>query len=103
MARVAGSRSSAGSQAGVRLHSSVSDKLASELFPGVPRLKEKESGSVIVAARLDSELCERLEDGAHVLLLPDGQKGSFPLNSHWFLQGAPYIPDHPFSRKIPLG
>ena len=92
---------SAGSQAGVRLHSSVSDKLASELFPGVPRLKEKESGSVIVAARLDSELCERLEDGAHVLLLPDGQKGSFPLNSHWFLQGAPYIPDHPFSRKIP--
>jgi hypothetical protein len=36
-----------------------------------------------------------------VLLLPDGQKGSFPLAEHWFLRGAPYIPDHALSAEVP--
>ena len=91
----------AGALAGVRLHSSLSDKVANELLPGVARLKEKESGPVIVAARVDRELCEQLDNGAHVLLLPDGQKGSFPLNSHWFLRGAPYISAHSLTQKVP--
>jgi len=36
-----------------------------------------------------------------VLLFPDGQQGSFPLSDEWFLRGAPYIPDHPLSTKVP--
>lgn len=87
--------------AGVRLHASVSDKLAAELFPGVPRLKGDESAQVVVTARLDADLADRLEKGGHVLMLPDGQKNSFPLNSHWFLRGAPYISDNPLTQTIP--
>ena len=85
----------------VRLHSSVSDKVARELFPGVPRLNGTDSDVVVVAARFDDELAGQLESGARVLLLPDGQKGSFPLRSHWFLRGAPYISDHPLTKQIP--
>ena len=85
----------------VRLHSSVSDEVARELFPGVPRLNGADPDAVVVAARFDDELAGRLERGARVLLLADGQKGSFPLRSHWFLRGAPYIPDHPLTKQIP--
>ncbi|MCX6930882.1 MAG: hypothetical protein NT154_47920, partial [Verrucomicrobia bacterium] len=69
----------------VRLHSSVSDEVARDLFPGAPRLNKDEAGAVVVAARFDDDLVRVLENGGRVLLLPDGQKNSFPLNSHWFL------------------
>ncbi len=85
----------------VRLHSSLSEEVAHELFPGVPRLAKDEPAAVIVAARFDDELTQRLENGGRVLLLPDGQKSSFPLNSHWFLRGAPYISEHALTQKIP--
>ena len=38
-----------------------------------------------------------LEAGGHVLLLANGQKGSFPLADHWFLKGAPYVSGHPLT------
>ena len=85
----------------VRLHSSLSDEVARELFPGVPRPHQDDSEAVVVAARFDDDLARRLEDGGRVLLLPDGQKNSLPLSSHWFLRGAPYIPEHALSQKIP--
>jgi hypothetical protein len=89
------------SLARVRLHSSLSDEVARELFPGAPRLNGDDPGAVVVAARLDDDLTRRLESGGRVLLLPDGQKNSFPLSSHWFLRGAPYIPDHALTQRIP--
>jgi hypothetical protein len=36
-----------------------------------------------------------------VLLLPDGQRHSLPMASHWFLRGAPYLPPHAASREFP--
>lgn len=56
---------------------------------------------VITARRLDDLLLTQLESGAKVVLLPDGEKGSFPLRDHWFLRGGPYLPDHPLWQRIP--
>lgn len=56
---------------------------------------------VITAHRLDEALLDKLEEGAKVILLPDGERGSFPLRDHWFLRGGPYLPDHPVWQKLP--
>ncbi|MCC6124932.1 MAG: hypothetical protein IT426_08220 [Pirellulales bacterium] len=87
--------------ANVRVHASLSDETAAELFPGAPRFDGQDSGGVVAAARFDDDLVRVLENGGRVLLLPDGQKGSFPLNEHWFLRGAPYLPDHALSAEVP--
>ena len=87
--------------AGVCLHSSLSEEVARELFPGVPRLDQAAPEGVVVAARLDDALARLLETGGRVLLLPDAQKNSFPLRSHWFLSGAPYISEHSLTRQVP--
>jgi len=34
-------------------------------------------------------------------MLPDGQEHSFARSAHWFLRGAPYIPEHALSKRIP--
>jgi hypothetical protein len=89
----------------VRLHSSVSDDAAKELFPGARRLErqkqEKTEGLVVVATRFDDDLVRLVESGGRVLLLPDGGKRSLPLTAHWFLRGAPYVPDHALSASVP--
>jgi hypothetical protein len=87
--------------AGVRVHSSLSDEVARELFPGAQRLDRSNGDGVVVAARFDDDLARVLEDGGRVLLLPDGQKRSLPLVEHWFLRGAPYVPNHALSAKVP--
>jgi hypothetical protein len=63
--------------------------------------REPDTDSVQVVRRLDPQLLDRLEAGAKVLLLPDGEKGSLPLRNHWFLRGGPYLPDHPLWERIP--
>jgi hypothetical protein len=89
----------------LRLHSSISDEAAKELFPGARRLErlgpENADGTAIVATRFDDDLARLLEHGGRLLLLPDGGKRSFPLTAHWFLRGAPYIPDHALSANVP--
>jgi hypothetical protein len=85
----------------VWLHPSVPDKQARELFPGVKRSVALQAGQVAVAARFDDALIQILEQGGRVLLLPDGQRASLPLNAHWFLRGAPYVPDHPLVQRAP--
>jgi hypothetical protein len=87
--------------ADVQLHSSLPDDVAKELFPGARRFGAAEPKGIVVASRFDGDLAQVLENGGRVLLLPDGGKGSFPLADHWFLRGAPYIPDSPLSAKIP--
>jgi hypothetical protein len=62
-----------------------------------------ESGIVVLSRRLDDVLLSRLARWARVLLLPDGERGSFPLRQHWFLRGGPYLPDHPLWKAIPPG
>ena len=79
----------------IRLHSSVSGKLAAGLFTNAPAWDGVESNAVIVASHFDDALVSALERGGRVLLLPDGQKGSPPLADHWFLRGGPLVAEHP--------
>ena len=74
---------------------------AAALFPGAGRFDESATESVVIAARFDDGLARFLEAGGRVLLLPDGQKHSFPLNSHWFLRGAPWVPDSAITPQVP--
>jgi hypothetical protein len=85
----------------VLLHDSV-DPDTAQLFPeAAPVSDTSRADAVVVARRLDTGLLDRLESGGRVLLLPDGQPGSFALADHWFLRGGPYIPDHPLLRSVP--
>ncbi len=86
---------------GVQVHASLADDLAKELLPGVPRHRGGGTDAVVVAARFDDNLVRFLEGGGRVLLLPDGKEGSLPLADHWFLRGAPYVPDSVLTRKVP--
>jgi hypothetical protein len=85
----------------VWLHPSVSDERGRALFPGLPRSPRPLAGQVVVATRFDDALVRFLEHGGRVLMLPDGEHGSFPLDAHWFLRGAPYVPEHPLTRRAP--
>jgi len=90
-----------GAEQGVQVHESLGEELGKELFPGVPRYRGGSTDAVVVAARFDDDLVRFLEGGGRVLLLPDGQKGSLPLSDHWFLRGAPYVPDSALVAKVP--
>ncbi len=90
----------------VQIHSSLSADLARELFHGCSSLLTAKnttdnSPTVVVASHFDDELVRLLENGGRVLLLPDGQRFSLPLKAHWFLRGAPYIPDRPLGGRLP--
>lgn len=85
----------------VEVHASLGDDLSRELFAGVARYRGGTTDAVVVASRFDDDLVRFLEEGGRVLLLPDGQKGSFPLSDHWFLRGAPYVPQSVLSAKAP--
>jgi len=90
-----------GAEQAVQVHESLGEDLAKELFPGVPRYRGGSTDVVVVAARFDDDLVSFLEGGGRVLLLPDGHKGSLPLGDHWFLRGAPYVPDTALAAKVP--
>lgn len=105
--------SSTGALRGIEVHGSVDASLRNELFPGCPMFNASESAKsaetllestnqrVVVASRFDRGLVEWLEHGGRVLFLPDGQENSLPLSPHWFLKGAPYIPNTRFTQPIP--
>ncbi|HEY5914941.1 MAG TPA: sugar-binding domain-containing protein [Verrucomicrobiae bacterium] len=85
----------------MQLHSSLAASLGQELFPGSRRYEGGDSEAIVVAAHFDDQLASFLESGGRVLLLPDGQRHSFALDAHWFLRGAPYVPDSGFSPRVP--
>lgn len=85
----------------VRIHDSLEPAAARELFASAPAWSPGETDAVIVAARLDEALASALERGARVLLLPDGERNSFPLHSHWFLRGAPFVPEPGLPPVVP--
>lgn len=80
----------------IEIHSSAK-KLAEEL-KFLPIVDSRSSGSVgesstestklILARQLDNNLLQKLENGARLIIIPDGQSGSFPIQSHWFLRGS---------------
>jgi beta-galactosidase/beta-glucuronidase len=85
----------------IRLHSSVPEDVAAELFPKAEYLTQADSGAVVVASAFDEQLVELLEKGGRVLLLPNGESNSLPLRAHWFLQGAPCISEHHVTTVAP--
>ncbi len=85
----------------VLLHSSLDPALGAELFPEAKPMTGLATNSVVVAARFDDDLVRLLEAGGRVLLLPDGRRHSLPLAAHWFLRGAPFIPESAFLRRAP--
>jgi hypothetical protein len=86
----------------LQAHGSLSAGMRAELFPGCRDLAGPVGeNTIVVAAHFDDSLAKVLEDGGRVLLLPDGQEHSFARSAHWFLRGAPYVPDHVLSRQIP--
>jgi len=84
----------------VRVHRSLSVELARELFPAAKPFDAAKRDAVVVASAFDDELVAFIESGGRVLMLPSGQKGSFPMADHWFLRGAPIVLDHPLTRRI---
>lgn len=57
--------------------------------------------AVRVVQRLDEETVRALEQGARVVLLPDGGERSLRLADHWFLRGAPWVARHPLAQHVP--
>ncbi len=77
--------------ASVGIHSSC-DAQTRELFSELSETTDAwQDANVIVAQALDLPLLERIESGGRVLLIPNGEKQSLPLQSHWFLRGGPII------------
>jgi hypothetical protein len=83
------------------MHPSMPTTLAAELFPRSKAWAASDRDAVVVTCRFDDDLVTFLERGGRVLMLPDGQRGSLPVSSHWFLRGAPWIAGHPLNRSIP--
>jgi hypothetical protein len=75
-------------------HSSVDEKTLSTsivLSQAQPWTDAADHSAVVVAQTFDSSLWEWLNAGGKVLMLPDGQPGSFPISEHWFLRGGPIV------------
>ncbi len=85
----------------VALHASLDDALTRELFPSAKPWSERNTNQVVVATHFDEALAHALEQGARVLMLPDGKRHSFPLKAHWFLQGAPVVNESTFQQAVP--
>lgn len=84
----------------VRVHSSFPADLKTALFPNAESFTGVAVDAIVVAARFDDALCSFLEEGGRVLLFPDGERHSFATSQHWFLRGAPYIPESPVSKVV---
>ena len=67
---------------GVALHDSFPSELAESQFPHAPKFAAGKTDAVVLTSRLDDDLMDHLEAGGRVLLLANGQKGSFPLADH---------------------
>lgn len=91
---------SAGLESPVHLHESCG-KAIREIFPHGVTLSDRPAEGVVVTARLDLPLVDFLLEGGRVMVLPDGEPGSFPLRDEWFLRGAPHIAHHPLLNEIP--
>jgi hypothetical protein len=93
----------------VRRHPSIAAAQIDPLFGPTPTValdntnpvaSTPDTNTVWVAARLDDTIAAFLDRGGRVLLLPDGEPGSFRTAAHWFLRGAPCLSDHPLVRRV---
>lgn len=73
------------------MHPSMGDSTSLQTAFDCVDWADRRAGQVICAARLDAELLDHAAQGGGLLLLPNGEAGSFPLEEHWFLRGGPAI------------
>ncbi len=52
---------------------------------------DKRPRDAICAGRLDQALLDHVAQGGSLLLLPNGERGSFSLEDQWFLRGGPAV------------
>jgi beta-galactosidase/beta-glucuronidase len=87
----------------IRRHESLASDRCAAVFGTVPPAAAggDPPDAVWVATRLDDAAAQFLENGGRVLLLANGEPGSFRTASHWFLRGAPYVPEHALASRVP--
>ncbi len=71
-------------------HASVSEDSSNKSIARLPIWTETMdlSRSAVIAKHFDLPLFDWMLRGGHVLMLPDGRAGSFPVSDHWFLRGG---------------
>ncbi len=72
-------------------HPSIAKELPQMVSVASIAWADRQPGQVICVSRLDQELVDTVARGESVWLLPDGERGSFGLEDHWFLRGGPAI------------
>ncbi len=88
----------------IDFHSSATGDSIRSLFAGLPGTESQPvqaAPGIIVATKFDAQLAQALEAGARVLFLPSGEKHSFRTSEHWFLRGAPLIPNSRLLERVP--
>jgi hypothetical protein len=73
-----------------------------ELWSLPPETDAPPPSSVRVVDHLEPGTLDFLEQGGRVLLRVAGAKHSLKSEAMWWLRGAPFAPDHPFHRRVPL-
>lgn len=74
----------------IELHPSCDASIRASIAESTARAGT-DGPTIWVAQELDPELLDRLEQGANVLMIPNGAKNSFPKQQHWFLRGGPIV------------
>ncbi|MFO0814412.1 MAG: glycoside hydrolase family 2 TIM barrel-domain containing protein [Gemmatales bacterium] len=69
-------------------------KPSEKAWPAPLLLKSDYVSQSRIVSRLDPATIDFLEKGGRAILLSDGKPGSFPLRSHWFLRGGPFVNEH---------
>lgn len=74
------------------VHASLASDQALVTSLKPPRASSSPKNSkVTVARQLTPSLLDELEQGGRVILIPDGERHSFPVADHWFLRGGPVV------------
>lgn len=71
------------------------------IFPDRLRTDHPGGQKLAIASVFDDAVVDFLDNGGRVLMLPNGQEHSFPLSEHWFLRGAPLVPENPLTQSVP--
>jgi hypothetical protein len=86
---------------GIYYHPSIQGSQATAIFPKARPIGPGPLSGVVLTSKLDSGIASFIEGGGKVLFLPDGGSQSFPTKALWFLEGGPYVSNHPVTQSVP--
>lgn len=86
----------------VRLHAELSGTVAQTTHWDLWQVPSDapQPAEVLIVDALTTDLLDRIEKGARVLLRCGDRKGSLRTEAMWFLKGAPFAPEHPFHQRV---